>query len=165
MTSPALPDTSGMPVPDPPVSPHPFDGPRLGSSLTGGVREMIVCTRHGNPPLRFKGRLLTHHWMRMERDTILQVRLWQQNKTQLVLGYSIVANGQIGSDARQVPDVAAASDHLEAVCAAFAPSDLEAREVPWADVHFHLCFGQHFAVLVADVLNDWQSLPTVQEQV
>lgn len=142
-----------------------FAGARRGSELRHGEPQMVVCTRHGNPPLRFKGFILSRHWVSMSAEKTLKVDLFKRLKGNLVLSHSIISGTQIAIDALQLPDVATAAGHLEAVCAQLDATVIGTHEgaLPWADAHFHLCFGQCFAMLIADVLDDWQSLFTLQE--
>lgn len=136
-----------------------------GSDLRVGEPHMTVCNRHGNPPLRFKGCALSRHWVQMSSDILLNVELFQRLKGKFVLSYSIVIDARIVSDAVQLCDISAATAHLEAVCAkADAPlMDMREGAAPWADAYFYLCFGQCFAVLVSDVLDDWHALFKMQE--
>ncbi|MEO9824898.1 MAG: hypothetical protein ABJF50_10840 [Paracoccaceae bacterium] len=152
-----------------PVAGLPFDRPdcaRVGATLLRGAPEMVVCTRLGNPPLRFKGQLLTHHWMRVTPETLIEVKLWERAKKQVVVAHSSPASGQIASNAVQQSDLTAACAYLEDICANFSVSFEVGEEptLPWAHVHLHLWFGQQFERLCADVLNDWQSISTEQEQ-
>lgn len=43
-----------------------------------GVDKIVILTRLGKPPLRFKGCRLTHHCIQLSHDKQVQVELWQQ---------------------------------------------------------------------------------------
>lgn len=143
-----------------------FESARRGAVLISGMPEMIVCARQGNPPLRFKGRLLTHHWAHMSWEHSINVDLFQRLKHQLVLSYSVVSGSKIASHAVQMPDMHSATKHLETTCDTFATAKIDpgTDSLASVDMHFRLCFGQHFALLIADVLNDWHSLSIFSER-
>lgn len=165
MTSLATFSSNGLGVPHGAGAVSGFGGAHSGSDLCPGAPEMIVCARHRNPPLRFKGCVLSRHWLQTSSGETLKVDLYQRLKGNFVLSYSVASRGQIASDAVQMADINAASLHLENTCAKLDAPHFGAQQgaLPWAEAHFYLCFGQYFAVLIADVLDDWQSLFTLKE--
>lgn len=138
---------------------------RGGANLSYGDPEVVVLLRHGKPPLRFKGRRLTRHWISLSVENQISVELWQQINKGFVISFTICDSGQLGRKSIQVTNCAEATDCLENVCANLNPIavPVNERKWSWADLHMHLCFAQKFNLLVADVLADWHSLSILQE--
>lgn len=138
-----------------------------GANLIQQAPEIVVLSRYGKPPLRFKGCRLTRHWARLSSENQISIELWQQINKGFVVSYSIFDAGRFGWKSIQVSNGAEAADCLENVCANLDPAAIRVHEKNWlwVDLHFRLCFAQRFNLLVSDVLTDWHSLPVLQEHV
>ncbi|MEO0745828.1 MAG: hypothetical protein AAFY49_10805 [Pseudomonadota bacterium] len=129
------------------------------------VCEIVVLTRQGKPPLRFKGCLLTRHQVALSSHLDITVELWRRPKKGFVISYSYLDGARVGSKAIQISDLDEATDCLENVCANLETLAIKGGHADqlWTELHLHLCFKQHFHVLVADVLADWHLNPQLQE--
>ena len=136
-----------------------------GSSIDAPDWEIVVLSRPGKPPLRFKGHRLTGHHRLLWNGLPIKVALWQQAKKGFVISYSYLVGSRVSDRAIQVSDLDEATDCLENVCASLDTSRLMAGNADrlWLDLQLHLCFRQHFQLLVADVLADWHFIPQLQE--
>lgn len=83
------------------------------STLAAQPAEMIVCRRLDGPPLRFKGRLLTHH---VNPTEDLFVALWQRVSGGYVVCFSNWSRAEWRPDAVRVETLDDALCELEAVC-------------------------------------------------
>lgn len=137
----------------------------VGPAAIPPACEIVVLTRQGKPPLRFKGCLLTRHEMSLSDHMDIMVELWRQPRKGFVVSYSYLDGSRVGSKAIQISDLDEATDCLENVCANLESLSMKSDQPDrlWTDLHLYLCFKQHFLVLVADVLSDWHLNPQLQE--
>ena len=129
-----------------------------------GPWEQQVVRRLGNPPLRFNGRRLSHHWRAFSPEGQLEITLWERRQKGFVLGISRLQDKQLRPDAAQLKTLGDAADCLEALCQG-QPQAQEAQDhllTVISDLHQTLPFSQQFALLVGDVLSDWDAMPAVQ---
>lgn len=156
-------NTTNLPVPK--TQPRRLNRTQRSVFSQDGVDKIVVLTRLGKPPLRFKGCRLTHHSIQLSYDKQIQVELWQQRSGGFAICYSTLAEGVIGSRVIQVCNLAEANDCLENICTNVANPVVRTAPVPhlWTELYQELCFKQQFSLLVADVLSDWSVLPQLQE--
>ena len=164
MTS-AMPQNQHQDTPSPATDKGVHDWTPTGAILSTGEQTMAVLLRHGKPPLRFKGRRLTHHWTQLSPTMVIDIELWHQLSKGLVVSYSILSDGSIVRKSIQISDYDEAADCLENICANLDATTIKHDEFDglWSALHLHLCFKQKFKLLVADVLSDWHVLPKLQE--
>lgn len=123
-----------------------------------------VLRRLGNPPLRFNGRRLSYHWRVLGADQRLEIALWERRQKGYVLGLSRLQGGDLRVDAVQFKTLGDATDFLEDMCQT-EPASEDAQDHLLSlllDLHLKLRFAQQFAILVGDVLADWEGLHAPQ---
>lgn len=126
---------------------------------------IVVLPRQGKPPLRVRGRQITHHVVNHCPGSEIAVTLWQRPKAGYVLAYSTCAGGTLGSEAIGFASAEAACAHLEGVCArlsaegaasGMAPRAVEDRQDDVLRKLQHAAqFAQLFPILVGEALAAW----------
>ncbi len=115
--------------------------------------EIAVVTRHGKPPLRFKGQRRAYMRRKILAHDALSIALWARRKGDFVLAYSDVSSMAPKSDALVFPKQFDAVEHLEALCADQSMLNRHS-DIPVALSQILQTLGkqQQFAILVGDFL-------------
>lgn len=132
-----------------------------GVDMSPGASGKQVVTRLGNPPLRFIGRRLCYHWRSFNSEQRIEVAVWERRQKGFVLGFSQLKGREVRADAANLKSFGDAADFLEDICMA-EPALLSPQDQLFdllSGLHWKLRFRQQFAILVGDVLADWDALP------
>lgn len=139
-------------------TPAPIEFSAQGSVICACAAALVVTARIGNPPLRFVGRQMTHHWQRLYDGDVLSIWLWQRKKSGYVVAHSVFADGVIKTQSRVVASLPEAMTYLEGTCAAL-PIDTPAPAGPFINTLLvtqkMLTFRQVFGALAGEVLSIW----------
>jgi hypothetical protein len=137
-----------------------------GSDVVAGDWTRQVVTRLGNPPLRFNGRRLSYHWRSLLPGHRIEVALWERRQKGVALGFSRLDGKDMRADAANFKTLAEAADLLEGLCRdpqpLLPPQDNLTNVL--SSIHLRLRFRQQFAILVGDVLADWDMLLRTSKQ-
>lgn len=132
-----------------------------GADMSPGAWGKQVVTRLGNPPLRFIGRRLCYHWRSFSLEQRIEVAVWERRQKGYVLGFSQLKGPEVRADAANLKTFGDAADFLEDICV--AEPALQSPQDQLFDLlsglHCKLRFRQQFAILVGDVLADWDAMP------
>ncbi len=103
-----------------PAAAAPVDGP--------DPWQVQLLRRAGAPPIRFSGCCLCHHGARMGEEEAW-ITLWRMRRGGFVVGFARPDGDGWQADALRAPDLEAAMEGIESVCAALAAGP-EAADVP-----------------------------------